>query len=191
LNGAVSRRHRVRCASRRNGPRKEIVVPSQLQALLDKQAIHEVIQRVCRTMDWLDEAGQASCYWPEAEVDFGFFKGRADAFVPMVMEHERRAVKRFHLVSGIAILLDEERAEVESYGITVGSSDRTGASRMYGGRYLDTFEKRAGEWRIARRTYLLDWSQSFHDGADAAKLEGGSLNVPDISAPNHPLYRRM
>jgi hypothetical protein len=163
----------------------------ELQTLLDKQAIQEVIQRVCRTMDWLDEDGQASCYWPDAEIDFGFFKGRADAFVPMVMEHERRSVKRFHLVSGTSMRLGENRAEVESYGITVGSGDKRKPSRMYGGRYLDTFEKRAGEWRIARRTYVLDWTKSFEDGSDVAKLEGGSLNVFDISAPGHSAYRRL
>jgi hypothetical protein len=62
----------------------------RLQQLLDKQAINEVIQRYCRTMDWLDEPGQASCYWPDAEVDFGFFKGPVSEFVPMVIEHERQ-----------------------------------------------------------------------------------------------------
>ncbi|MCP3985344.1 MAG: nuclear transport factor 2 family protein, partial [bacterium] len=60
----------------------------ELQELLDKQAINEVIQRISRTMDWLDDEGQASCYWPDAAIDFGFFVGRADAFVPFVMEHE-------------------------------------------------------------------------------------------------------
>jgi len=40
-----------------------------LQALLDKQAIGEVIARYSRSLDWLDEDGHASCYWPEAAID--------------------------------------------------------------------------------------------------------------------------
>ena len=163
----------------------------QLQQLLDKQEISEVLQRYCRTMDWLDEPGQASCYWPDAEVDFGFFKGGVDAFVPMVMEHEQKAVKRWHLVTGAMIKLDGNSAQVESYGITTGSGGEDASSRMYGGRYLDEFEKRNGEWRISRRMYILDWSKTFSDESRVAKLEGGLLNTPDIAAPEHELYRRM
>ena len=164
---------------------------ARLQELLDKQAIHEVMQRYCRTMDWLDEAGHASCYWPDAEIDFGFFKGRADAFVPMVMEHERQAVKRWHLVTGAMIRLDGERALAESYGITTGMMARNQPRRMYGGRYLDEFQKRNGEWRLSKRVYILDWSKTYIDEAESAQITGGALNMPDIAAPGHALYRPM
>ena len=29
--------------------------------------------------------------------------------------------------------------------------------RFYGGRYLDECLRRDGEWRISKRTYILDW----------------------------------
>ena len=57
-----------------------------LQHLLDKQAISEVIARYSRTLDWLDDDGQAQCYWPDADIDYGFFTGKAVEFVPVVME---------------------------------------------------------------------------------------------------------
>ena len=60
-----------------------------LQELIDRQAICDVIQRYSRTLDWLDDAGQASCYWPDAEIDYGFFKGCAEEFLPIVMDIER------------------------------------------------------------------------------------------------------
>ncbi|MBQ76590.1 MAG: hypothetical protein CMQ20_16415 [Gammaproteobacteria bacterium] len=163
----------------------------QLQQLLDKQAISEVIQRYCRTMDWLDEPGQADCYWPDAEVDFGFFAGRADAFVPMVMEHERNAVKRWHLQTGVMIKVDGDKAQAESYGITTGSGGAGGPSTMYGGRYLDDFEKRNGEWRLSKRLYILDWTKTYEDISEVSKLEGGSMHTPNISAAGHELYREM
>lgn len=162
----------------------------QLQQLLDKQAIGEVLQRCCRTMDWLDEPGQASCYWPDADVDFGFFTGRADAFVPMVMAHERGAIKRWHLQTDALIKLEGDKAQAESYGITTGTSGGD-KRRMYGGRYLDEFEKRSGEWRISKRLYILDWTQDYTDISSTTKLEGGSMHTPDINAPEHELYRRM
>lgn len=163
----------------------------QLQQLLDKQAISEVIQRYCRTMDWLDEPGQASCYWPDAQVDFGFFAGPADEFVPMVMEHERAAVKRWHLQTDVAIKLEGDKAQAESYGITTGSSGEDKPCRMYGGRYLDEFEKRNGEWRLSKRMYILDWTKNYTDVSSTTKLEGGSMHTPDINAPDHELYRRI
>lgn len=163
----------------------------QLQRLLDKQAIDEVLQRCSRTLDWLDEAGQASCYWPDADIDFGFFKGRADAYVPMVMEHQRSAAKRWHVSTSVMIKLDGDEAQAESYGITVGAGTDDGPRRMYGGRYLDELQKRGEEWRISKRTYLLDWSKTFEDDSAEARLEGAALYAPDIKEPDHELYRRM
>ena len=52
-----------------------------LQQLLDKQAITEVIARYSRTLDWLDDEGQATCYWPDAQIDYGFFSGTATDFL--------------------------------------------------------------------------------------------------------------
>ncbi|MBQ76594.1 MAG: hypothetical protein CMQ20_16435 [Gammaproteobacteria bacterium] len=163
----------------------------QLQRLLDKQAIDEVLQRYCRTLDWLDEPGQASCYWPDADIDYGFFEGRADEFVPMVMEHEQRAVKRWHLVGGAMIKVEGDKARAETYGISTGSSGAHESSRMYGGRYLDELEKRNGEWRISKRMYILDWTKTFSDETEGTKVEGGTLHTPDITKPGHDLYRAM
>jgi hypothetical protein len=165
-------------------------VDEELQELLDKQAINEVIQRISRTMDWLDDEGQASCYWPDAAIDFGFFVGRADAYVPFVMEHERKATKRWHLTSSASLKVNGDRAEAESYNITTGSVGSE-INLMFGGRYLDEFEKRDGEWRISKRMYILDWMKPFEDQSAGARFEGGGMNTPDISEAGHELYRAL
>jgi len=41
---------------------------TKVQELLDRQAIHDLIARYSRTLDWLDDEGQAGCYWPEAHI---------------------------------------------------------------------------------------------------------------------------
>jgi hypothetical protein len=127
-------------------------------------AIIDVLARYSRTLDWLDDEGQASCFWPDAAIDYGFFKGSAADFVPVVMAIERGSARRWHFFSPPAIrLVDGAHAEVESYGLTAGArrTEAGGyAGTMYGGRYLDAFEKRGGEWRISRRDYVLDWSVS-------------------------------
>ena len=66
----------------------------QLQKLLDTKACEEVLMRYGRTLDWLDEAGQESCFWPNAEIDYGFFQGNGSDWVPVVMEVEAAAPRR-------------------------------------------------------------------------------------------------
>ena len=72
----------------------------QLQELLDKKAYEEVIHRYGRTQDWLDDDGQMSCLRPDADVDFGFFKGNGADWVTTVMAHEREAPRRRARICG-------------------------------------------------------------------------------------------
>ena len=109
----------------------------------------------------------------------------------MVIAHQRSAAKRWHIATSVMVELDGDKAQAESYGITVGASSVDGPRRMFGGRYLDELAKRDGEWRISRRMYILDWCQTFDDDSAKARLEGVALYSPDILEPNHELYRRM
>ena len=45
----------------------------EIQALLDKQAIREVVLRYCRGIDRLDREMVRDCYWPEAIDEHGSF----------------------------------------------------------------------------------------------------------------------
>ena len=60
----------------------------ELQELLDRKACEDVLIRYGRTLDWLDEAGQRDCFWPDAQIDYGFFKGSGEDWVPVVMSVE-------------------------------------------------------------------------------------------------------
>ena len=109
---------------------------AEVQALLDKQAITEVIARYSRTLDWLDDEGQASCYWPEAAIDYGFFKGSAADFVPAVMEIERGSQRRWHFLGGLQIALHSaSSASAECYGLATGVRNNEGVwtGNIYGG----------------------------------------------------------
>lgn len=56
----------------------------ELRVLLDKQACSETLTRYCRALDWLDEDALKTVFTPDADIDYGFFKGRGDAFIPTV-----------------------------------------------------------------------------------------------------------
>ena len=168
---------------------------AQVQELLDRQAIADVLQRYSRTLDWLDDAGQAGCFWPDAHIDYGFFTGSAADFVPVVMGIERSSQRRWHFLSAPSIRFHSEgHAQVECYGMATGirqQEDGSWSGGLYGGRYLDEFERREEAWRIARRQYIMDWKAPLGDQPGNAPNPDFPLPVLQIIASGHPAYRAM
>lgn len=166
----------------------------QLQKLLDQKACEDVVLRYGRTLDWLDQAGQDECFWPDAEVDYGFFRGTGKEWVPVVMAVEASSVRRWHLSTGIMVQVEGDSAKSECYGLSEGTvEDEEGnlVDTLFGGRYLDELEKRDGQWRISKRTYIADWTHSFPNGLEALASSGLDLNVLQILKPGHEAYRPM
>ena len=163
----------------------------QLQELLAKQACLEVIARYCRALDWLDEDALRTVFTPDADIDYGFFKGRGDDFIKAVMEIEHTLLRRWHNCSNTIIQVNRNMAEAETYGFAANVYERDSQKMtdLFGGRYLDRFEQRDGNWRIVKRTYVLDWQQSFPLDAASASVPG--LNWLDEASPGHPLYRKL
>ena len=167
---------------------------AQLQELLDIKACEDLVVRYGRTQDWLDTPGQHSCFWPDADIDFGFFAGNGEDWVNTVMPHEQEAPRRWHMSTSVIIKVDGDTAKGECYGIAVGSHENADGNledNMYGGRYLDEFERRNGEWRISKRTYVLDWGTQFANGLATMTPEDFALNILQIREPGHPEYREL
>ena len=166
-----------------------------VQQLIDRQAIADLMQRYARTLDWLDDDGQAGCYWPDAEIDYGFFRGRADDFLPVVMATERGSDRRWHMLGApLVSFTAPDIAEAETYGVFAGATrqeDGTLAGNLFGGRYLDRFERRGGEWRVAKRLYVLDWCQRLADQPGFDADPAFPLPVLKIDRSGHELYRPM
>ncbi|MEH6571252.1 MAG: nuclear transport factor 2 family protein [Halioglobus sp.] len=166
----------------------------KLQELLDKKACEDVLMRYGRTLDWLDQTGQESCFWPDAKIDYGFFQGSGQDWVPLVMDVEAGASRRWHVCTGVMVQIRGDSAKSECYGLTVGTSENEQGEQidtMFGGRYLDELEKREGQWRISKRTYIADWTQQFPNGLDALTDSGFMLNILQIQKPDHESYRRL
>ena len=166
-----------------------------LQELLDKQAITELVARYSRTLDWLDDEGQAGCYWPDAAIDYGFFTGTAAEFVPVVMAVERSTGRRWHMLNSLMVKLTSPTTAIgECYGVAVGLRREDGEpyrGNMYGGRYLDEYERRSGEWRISTRRYIMDWVQPMADQPDASPRAEFPLPILHLPESGHPDYRVM
>lgn len=142
-----------------------------------------------RAVDWQDREGLGRMFWPDAQIDLGFFKGDGAETVEFLLANAARSQRRFHATSNIVLRLDGDSALADSCCIThaVGESEGGGLGwQLFLGRYLDRLERRGGEWRIAERRFLLN---GYHDGPlDEPSVLAG---VPRAAAltPDHPLFR--
>jgi hypothetical protein len=100
----------------------------QLQELLDRKACEDVLMRYGRTLDWLDQSGQEECFWPDAIIDYGFFRGTGKEWVPIVMEVEASSVRRWHVSTGVMVQVQGERAKSECYGLSLGTIETSRAN---------------------------------------------------------------
>ncbi len=101
-----------------------------------------------------------AAYHPDAEVAYGMFKGRAADFAGFLTDAMTGGPVTLHRTSNMFIRVDGDRARSESYVIAYVRTPHGDqwVQRLIGGRYLDRHEKRDGAWRIAHRTYVLEWN---------------------------------
>jgi hypothetical protein len=134
-----------------------------VEELIAKQAITEVVYRYCRGVDRFDRDLVRDCYWPEATDEHGSFQGTRDEYLEWLFG---RMLPRFawsqHFIGNVLIDqldLDNGWAKCESYGQSRHHrpSDVPEHNLISGFRYVDDFERRHGEWRIARRICPLEW----------------------------------
>ncbi len=164
-----------------------------IQELLDKKACEEVLMRYSRTLDWLDYPGQSTCFWPDADIDYGFLKSDPAGWLDKLKDIESGAARRWHMTANSLIKIDGGNAFAESYTLAVGTGEENGQliNTLFGGRFLDDFEKRGEEWRISKRVYFCDWSCQAPDQNHALINEENPLNTLGVLAPGHASYRPM
>ena len=136
----------------------------QLRALLDERAIRTVLLRYCRGVDRLDRELVRSCYHPDATDDHGSFSGTVDEYLEWVFRILGRYEITMHFVGNLLVELDPadaDTARAETYGIVFHRSagDDPRGNLMTGFRYVDRFERRSGDWRIAKRVAVTEWSR--------------------------------
>jgi hypothetical protein len=135
---------------------------ARIAALLAKDEITEAIHRVARGTDRLDRDLIVSGYHPDGFDDHNSFRGGPEAFADWVLEVLPHFQATHHFLGQCRIELDGDAAHVETYcdAHHVSHPDEAGVVRdmVLGLRYVDRFERREGEWRIARRVCAFDWS---------------------------------
>jgi hypothetical protein len=131
-----------------------------LRDLLARRAIWDCLIRYCRGVDRFDRELVLSAYHPDAIDDHAEFVGGPEAFVDWAFSlHDAGQVATQHHLTNHTCEIDGDTAHAETYYIfTARNRDET--LWLAGGRYLDRLEKRGGQWKIAFRYCLIEWSGS-------------------------------
>lgn len=133
---------------------------SALRNELARAEIRDAMFRYCRGVDRADAELIRSAYHPDAHDRHGKYDGSSHAFADVHVQRMPSVADGIqHLLGNIFIELDGDVARVETYFLTAyrPQSDLDEVA-MFGGRYLDRFERRDGKWLIANRTVVNDWS---------------------------------
>ena len=163
----------------------------RLQELLDKQDIIECLTRFSRGMDRFDREVFLSAFHADATIAAGPFVGSpAECYDWAAPMHEAGQVATQHNLLNVTFDIDGDTAHTETYYLFAGRN-RDGTNWLAGGRYVDRLERRRGEWKIALRTNVIEWSGTAPTldipFSDVAGVEGNgvaSRSREDIS------YRR-
>jgi hypothetical protein len=159
----------------------------EVQRLLDLQAIRDCLNRYSRGLDRHDEEILASAFHEDAIDHHGDFIGPIEVFVPWANEqHEAEWAAHTHFIVNNNVELDGLTAHSEAYVLYVLRRKDGEKVDLGGGRYLDRFEKRDGEWRIAQRELVIDWFCQA-DGSAYGTVSSYPTGAWDRSDPS---YRR-
>ena len=170
---------------------------SAIDAMLAKDALRDLAVRYARAVDRRDLDLLRSVYHDDATDEHGVvYRGSASGFVDGFMEIMRGFELTAHYICNASYVVDGDGADGELYFIayhrTLGDDPK---HAMVCGRYLDNYERRDGQWRIARRKLVWDSALTLPvDPADADQLkalgEVGRWGDGDYSYRALPLMGR-
>lgn len=168
---------------------------AQLQTLLDKQAIHELIHAYANAADRHDHAKMRALYHEDAiDEHASFYKGPAMAFIDKLPEIQAPMLILHHNVTTVNLKLDGDHAEGEVYILAfhkVRKPDGGAYDLLIGGRYFDQYEKRDGVWKFSYRSVVADWA-NVHDPSivdlEHPVMAGAYFGKPGPADPSYAFF---
>ena len=133
-----------------------------VRELLDKEEIREALLRYCRGVDRMDNELIRSFYHDDAQEHHGGYRGESpDDFITYADERSGTFAATSHFVTNHSIELVGEVAFSEAYVLVVhhGEDQDGPLEAVFGGRYVDRFERRDGQWKVTDRVVVHDWSR--------------------------------
>lgn len=162
----------------------------QVAELVARQEIISLLYRYARGWDRLDQDALRSCFFEDSTHQHGAFKGRSHDFITTAFPRVAAMKSTSHLITNPLVEVRGDRAFSECYFLAHHRRrDASGAGEedyFVQGRYIDRFERRGGEWKIAQRRGVHDFERI------SPTAEGAFANAPaeqrGARKPHDPLY---
>jgi hypothetical protein len=158
-----------------------------VEYLLDRQAILDVVMRQARAHDRHDAALMATCFWPDGADEHGSVVTPGPEYGETANGwHAAGFLAHLHHITSHTCEIDGTTAHAESYVLgTMLPRHAPGRATITAGRYVDRLEKRAGEWRIlVRRTVIdtdIEGASRWPQGELPAAFPTGARDHTDLS----------
>lgn len=166
----------------------------QIDALLDKQAITELIHAYANAADRHDHDKMRRLYHEDAIDDHGHFaKGPAMDFIDKLPEIQKAMATLHHNITTVSLKLNGHHAEGEVYLLAMHQVKGEGGlyDVLIGGRYFDRYEKRAEVWKFSHRAIVADWVWA----ADPSRIDmnhpflsGAHMGCPGPADPSYAFF---
>jgi SnoaL-like domain len=152
----------------------EIGIEARLARLEDRQSIEEIVFRFCRAADRSDLEAIPALFHPDAVDNHGLYEGDVPGLVEWLRGRHKHISYASHNVTNILIEFSGMDTALVESRLTVCIRYTPTGSAMFAksaqiqlpegrsidsltfGRYVDVFERRAGEWKIAKRVCVPD-----------------------------------
>jgi len=158
-----------------------------IQYLKDRQAILDVVMRQARAHDRHDAELMNSCFWDDGFDEHGQFLTPGPQYGEWSNNaHAASFFVNQHNITSHTCEIDGDTAHCESYVIGAFLPRHApGQAKFTTGRYIDRFERRDGEWRIAvRRTVIeveMDGESKWPEHAISESFPKGARDTGDLS----------
>lgn len=134
---------------------------TDLDSIIDRHAITDLIYRYCRAVDRLDHALGYSVWHADGTADYGaeVYQGSGHGFIDFVIGQHGQTLGHSHQVTNIILELDGDRAASESYhfaALRIARGEQVFEITVRG-RYIDRWSKRDGRWGIDHRITIRDF----------------------------------
>lgn len=163
-----------------------------LEDVIAETEIKDVHLRFCRANDRRDEDLFRSCFHTDGVVVMDDNELGIEDVVAFSRQMLDRYMVTWHSTTNQLVEVDGDVAWAEHYTI---SSHRFAADGVLPerdwvahGRYIDRMERRDGDWRIARRRFIVDYSRTDPVAPGDPAMPGGGAR--DRSDPSYAMRLR-
>ncbi len=129
-----------------------------MRYLMDRQAILDVVMRQARGHDRHDVELMNSCFWEDGVDEHGQFVTAGPAYGAWAnAAHTAGYFGHQHNITTHTCDIDGDTAHCDTYVIgALLPRNAAGQAKYTSARYIDRFERRQGEWRIAVRRTVIE-----------------------------------